>query len=154
MLKILAKNYIMFDMIMGKCAQAEEYMKNRTKILSVILVIAVILGVFTIPVNATTVPSFSEIVNQGRAFTNQTPVITEGEAVAQLVPVGQILVGIASVVLVCVGLVMGAKYMWAGANERAQLKQKLIWYVISIVVVYGGIGIFLMLRQVMETVLA
>jgi hypothetical protein len=81
-------------------------------------------------------------------------VITEGEAVAQLVPVGQILVGIASVVLVCVGLVMGAKYMWAGANERAQLKQKLIWYVISIVVVYGGIGIFLMLRQVMETVLA
>ena len=135
-------------------------MKKSSKIAVLLITILAIVGIaFSNPIYADTtgdtkVPTFSEIVSQGQAFVSQTPTITEEQAIGQLVPVGQILVGIASVVLVGVGLVLGVKYMWAGANERAQLKQRLIWYVIAIIVVYGGIGIFTMIRNVMNTVLA
>ena len=80
--------------------------------------------------------------------------ITEQEAINQLVPIGQILVGIASIVLVVAGLVLAVRYMLSGADEKAKLKEKLIWYVISIVLVYGAVGIYNIVTNVMNTILA
>ena len=68
--------------------------------------------------------------------------IDASTAKTKILPIANMLVGIATVVFLIVGGIMGVQYMISGANERAQLKQKLIWFVISVVVVYGSAGIF------------
>lgn len=60
----------------------------------------------------------------------------------KILPIAGMLVAIATIVFLIVGGILGVQYMMSGANERAQLKQKLIWFVIAIAVVYGGAGIF------------
>ena len=76
------------------------------------------------------------------------------EAITSFLPIGRILVGVASIVLVAVGGIFGVKYMLAGANEKAQMKEKLIFYVISIVLVYGAVGIFSIFVTVMNNILS
>ena len=78
--------------------------------------------------------------------------ISVAKAIEIFLPVGRVLVGIATIVLVVVGLIMGVKYMMSGSNEKAQLKQKLIYYVISIVLVYGAVGIFSLIVSIMNNI--
>lgn len=68
--------------------------------------------------------------------------IDASTAKTKILPIANMLVAIATVVFLIVGGILGLQYMMSGANERAQLKQKLIWFVISVVVVYGAAGIF------------
>ena len=75
------------------------------------------------------------------------------EIIEIFLPIGRFLVGVASIVLVVVGLIMGVKYMISGSNEKAQLKQKLIYYVVSIVLVYGAVGIFNLIVNIINAVL-
>ena len=100
--------------------------------------------------------SLDDIYSSGQDFINrgsQNVAITTEDAINAFVPVGITLVGIATIVLVIVGLVMGVKYMIAGANEKAQLKQKLIYFVISVVLVYGATGIFALVVNVFNNIL-
>ncbi len=78
--------------------------------------------------------------------------ISMAKAIEIFLPIGRVLVGIASIVLVVVGLIMGVKYMISGSNEKAQLKQKLIYYIISIVLVYGAVGIFSLIINIMNNI--
>lgn len=52
-----------------------------------------------------------------------------------------ILYTVAVVTLVITGTVLAVKYMMASPNDKAKVKQQLIWYVIAIIIVFGGIGI-------------
>lgn len=100
--------------------------------------------------------SLDNIFSAGKEFIDkgsENAVISTDDAIDKFVPIGITLVGIATIVLVVVGLIMGVKYMIAGANEKAQLKQKLIYYVISVVLVYGATGIFALVIQVFNNIL-
>lgn len=102
------------------------------------------------------IKGFSDWQEQAKDFINKGNAgskISTAEAIAAFVPIGRILVGIATIVLVVVGLIFGVKYMIAGANDKAQLKQKLIYYVISVVLVYGAVGIFSIVISVMNNIL-
>ncbi len=93
-----------------------------------------------------------EIINQGQSFVGASPAITTSEAISTLLPIGKILVIIASGVLVVVGLVLGVKYMISGANEKANLKEKLIWYIIAIVLVYGAVAIATLVANIANSI--
>ena len=100
--------------------------------------------------------SFDDIYDAGKGFIekgNENVAISTSDAINAFVPVGMTLVGIATIVLIIVGLIMGVKYMIAGANEKAQLKEKLIYFVISIVLVYGATGIFAIVIQIFNNIL-
>lgn len=103
-----------------------------------------------------TTVSFSEWAGDAKNFLDrgqeEQPITTQ-DAIEAFLPVGRILVGIATIVLVVVGLIFGVKYMIAGANDKAQLKQKLIYYIISIVLVYGAVGIFTLIVNVMNAII-
>lgn len=60
----------------------------------------------------------------------------------ELKPVAQIVMGIGLVVLVCVGSVLGVKYMIAGADDKAKVKQKLVWFCVAAALILGATGIF------------
>ncbi|CCY99217.1 unknown [Clostridium sp. CAG:793] len=80
--------------------------------------------------------------------------ITLQEAITKLVPIGNVLVLIATIVLVVVGMIMGLKYMIGGTDQKANMKEKLIWYIISIALVYGAVGIFTIVVNIMNNILS
>lgn len=80
--------------------------------------------------------------------------ITTQEVWNQLLPIAQILVTIGSIVLVICFMYLGLKYMMADPSGKADVKQKLIGLVIATVVIYGGIGIFTILVNLMNSILA
>lgn len=126
--------------------------RKITKILILIMLILTLFGF------CSKVCGFSldDIFKSGKEFIDkgsQDPQITTNDAIKAFIPVGVTLVGIATIVLVIVGLIMGVKYMIAGANEKAQLKQKLIYFVISVVLVYGASGIFAIVIQIFNDIL-
>ena len=84
----------------------------------------------------------------------QNATISTEEAWKQLVPIGGVLVTIASVVLVICYMYLGIKYMIADPSGKADVKQRLIWLVISTVLIYGGVGIFTVIVNLMNSILA
>lgn len=88
---------------------------------------------------------FGNITQSAKNFLNtgkNNQKITAATAKDKILPIAGILIGIATVVFLIVGGIIGVQYMMSGANERAQLKQKLIWFVVAVAIVYGAAGIF------------
>lgn len=83
----------------------------------------------------------------------QSATITTNEAWNKIVPIGQLLVSIASVVLVICYMYIGIKYMMADPSGKADVKQRLIWLVIATVLIYGGVGIFTIVVNLMNSIL-
>lgn len=126
------------------------------RIFKILLILIAFMGIFTFQNISNAETSFDSIWNKGKSFIdkgNSSAEIKTDEAVKQLVPFGRILVMIASVVLVVAGLILAVKYMMSGADEKAKLKEKLIWYVISIVLVYGAVGIYTVVTKMMDNIL-
>ena len=68
------------------------------------------------------------------------------------IPIGQVLVTIAGIVLVVVTLIMAIKYLTANAEQRGKLKQQLVGLVISTIVIYGAVGIWQIIKNFMENI--
>ena len=60
--------------------------------------------------------------------------------------------GIAVLVLLSVGAILGVKYMISGADERAKIKEKLIWYIVSAVLIFGAVAIFNIVINILNRV--
>ena len=80
--------------------------------------------------------------------------INKGTNGQKITPIGNVLVLIATIVLVVVGMIMGLKYMIGGTDQKANMKEKLIWYIISIALVYGAVGIFTIVVNIMNNILS
>lgn len=92
---------------------------------------------------ALTAPTFANILGPANNFIKEqdSVPITISQAAEDMSPVTNILFTIATAVLVVVGLVMGIKYMMSEPNDKAKMKEKLIYYFIAIILVYAGIAI-------------
>lgn len=80
-----------------------------------------------------------DFIDQGK---NQSP-ISSRDITENLMPIANIIVYIATGVFIVVGAILGLKYMLAqDMQERAQIKKNLIWFVVAMIIVYGGVGIY------------
>lgn len=61
------------------------------------------------------------------------------------------MVTIATIVVLVVTLVMGIKYITANPEEKGKLKQQLIGLVVSVVVIYGAVGIWTLVQNIMNS---
>lgn len=78
------------------------------------------------------------------------PIEGSGGIEEKFIPIGQVLVTIASIVLVIVTLIMAIKYLTANAEQKGKLKQQLIGLVVSIIVIYGAVGIWTIIQEIMK----
>lgn len=87
----------------------------------------------------------NSFINKGSASADSTLSIEKAEE--EFLPVGKILVIIANaVVIICVA-VMGIKWITASPDKQGKLKQQLIGLVVSIIVIYGAVGIWTLLKN-------
>lgn len=68
--------------------------------------------------------------------------INMDEVWKQLEPVARIMLAVAITVYVGVGMVIGVKFMYKGPDEKAKMKERLIWYILAGVLIFGVVGIF------------
>lgn len=61
-----------------------------------------------------------------------------------------VLLGVGMVLMVIVGMILGIKYMMAGSEEKAGLKETLVPYFISCVVVFGGFTIWKIVINIIQ----
>ena len=78
-----------------------------------------------------------EIANNFILVGKQNEAISMSESQNTLLGLASILLSIAIAVLIIVGMIMGVKYMISGADERAKMKEKLVWYLISAILIFG-----------------
>ena len=84
----------------------------------------------------------------------QNSPITTDIAWKELLPIAQILLEIGSGILVGCFMWLGIKYMVTDPSGKADIKQKLIGLVVATVVIYGGVGIFTIIVNVLNSILA
>ena len=66
-----------------------------------------------------------------------------------IIPIGQMLVAIGSVILVIVTTIMGIKYIMGGPDKRAQLKQQLVGLVVATIVIFAAQAIWALVYNFM-----
>lgn len=99
--------------------------------------------------------SYSSINEKAKEFINRgsaSKTISQQKVEQDLKPLAQILMGIAVLVLLSVGAILGVKYMISGADERAKIKEKLIWYIVSAVLIFGAVAIFNIVINILNRV--
>ena len=113
------------------------------KILIILTIIGIISVIFAASIFAAGEVD-TDIIGQGQNFINSAtkPRMTVKSIWEDLKPIASLLMGIGLVVLVCVGSILGVKYMTSGADEKANVKQKLIWYCVAAALIVGATGIF------------
>lgn len=125
-------------------------MKKIKKVLYVIILIAIIFS-------SNQVFALQNIKDAGDDFISQgstSSVITTEEAWDILGPIGQVLVAIASVVLVIAYMYLGIQYMITDPQGKANIKQKLIGLVIATVLIYGATGLFAIIINLGNSIFA
>lgn len=99
--------------------------------------------------------SFNSINEKAKGFIkngSEQEKISQSKIEQDMLPLARILMGIAVLVLLSVGAILGVKYMISGADEKANIKEKLIWYVISAVLIFGAVAIFNIVINVLNKI--
>jgi hypothetical protein len=99
--------------------------------------------------------SFNSINEKAKGFIKngaEKETISQSKIEQDMLPLARILMGIAVLVLLSVGAILGVKYMISGADEKANIKEKLIWYVVSAVLIFGAVAIFNIVINVLNKI--
>lgn len=108
-------------------------MKKLTKILTIILLVAIMLTVQTVVVKATYSEQVEGLFN------------VEAEGTGNIMNVGGNIVSIVTtvgiIVAVVVLLVLGIKYMMGSASEKAEYKKTMIPYLVGALLIFGASAI-------------
>ncbi len=103
--------------------------------------------------------SIGDILDAGENWINVGNKGTEGLGnvsvdyfATQLIAVGQLLVAIGIGTLVIVSVIMAIKWITATPDKKAKLQQQLIGLVVATFVLFGAIGIWTLVRNIMENV--
>lgn len=139
-----------------RAAQTNEKFKKIIEIQLKIIMLMVMLFSFAGLTTSVRAETGEELLNAGKNF------IEEGKSgegnftvdffVGEFVGIGQILVGIGVAVLVGVVLVMAIKWITAKPDQMATLKQQTIGIVVAAVVIFGAVGIWTLVQNIMQSV--
>ena len=124
-------------------------MKKRKVFLGIIIVLIVV------GIAGTVYAADPNLISKGQSFiaNGKGGTLDSNTMWSALKPVAQLLMIGAVTVFVGVGFVMGVKFMFQGPDQKARMKERLIWYVISMVFVFGVVGIFNILVAVFDKIL-
>lgn len=115
------------------------------KKLSVLISITVMIFIFQLifcPV-ISSAGWLSDVITQGRQFSENTTTMIDNEKLHNTSnQIFGALFTVGVVITVGIGGVLGIKFMLASAEEKAEIKQALVPYIIGCIVIYGAFGIW------------
>lgn len=132
-------------------------MRKIVKILNIAMVLIIIfnfVSIFNYKVQANT---YSEWTEQAKGFIDKGSSQASGvssqidEITGSFSEIGKFLTTIGAGVLVAVTTYMGIKYITAGPEAQAKLKEQLIGVVVSAIVIFGAYGIWKLVGSILVT---
>jgi len=118
------------------------------------IVILIFLMIFTINTNNIYAANLSDVISGGKDFLESSKdnvKIDEDKLIKTSSSIYNILLMVSFVVVAVVGISLGIKYMMAGVEEKADVKNSLIVFVIGCIVVYGSFGIWKVIVSFLNT---
>lgn len=134
--------------------------EKNIRIIKFLIAIVMVVTVFLVGENQISLAddlSVSGILNRGNSFISQgssSATITTDTVAKDFLPIGRILVAVATATVFIVTAIMGVKWITATPDQQATLKKQLIGLVVSIVVIYGAVGIWSLVKAIMENMTA
>lgn len=116
----------------------------KTRIKIIIMIILTIITIFSINNKVYADTTVSTIFSGGRQFIKQgkSKANVNTTAIAKDIGgIGQVFLIIGIGTAVGVGMYLGFKYITSGADEKAKIKERLIFYVIAIVLLVAAVGV-------------
>ena len=110
----------------------------------IIMIILTIITIFSINNKVYADTTVSTIFSGGRQFIKQgkSKANVDTTAIAKDIGgIGQVFLIIGIGTAVGVGMYLGFKYITSGADEKAKIKERLIFYVIAIVLLVAAVGV-------------
>lgn len=132
-------------------------MKLYIRIISFFMLLMTIMNVTSICGYTVAAADYSNMVQQAESFINHGATqagnsgISVGDITSEFTELGKILTTIGAGVMVAVTTYMGIKYITAGPEAQAKLKQQLIGVVVSGIVIFGAYGIWQIVGQIAQS---
>lgn len=132
----------------------------NTKKAAIFLIIIILLIFSFIPHSVYAEDPLQDMKDQATSWINNGEelgknILPSSDLQKTFVPIGQVLVAVATIVVLVVTIIMGIKYitanLTANPEEKGKLKQQLIGLVVSIVVIYGAVGIWNLVQNIMKS---
>ncbi len=130
----------------------KKYLILLTIFLSIITINATILA--TDSTEPTPIISIGDIISQGKSFLADTT--TEGigidgkEVENAAESIYNILLGVGIIVTMAISVFLGAKFIMASAEEKADIKQSMLPFIIGTFVMFGAFGIWRILLNMLS----
>lgn len=89
--------------------------------------------------------TLGDVISGGRGFIDSSDKkfsISESKLKDTSSSIYNILLMLSFIIVACVGIYLGIKYMWAGVDEKADVKNALVAFTVGCVVTYGAFGIW------------
>ena len=125
-------------------------MKKINKILIILLIPFIILSTNAMATTAGEIKNTSD--NWVENGSKNSPMSSQ-KIWDELIPIGQVMLAIGAVVLVVAFMWLGIKYMTTDPSGKADVKQRLVGLIIATVVIFGGVGIFTLVVNLMNGIL-
>ena len=132
-------------------------MRKIVKVLNFTLVLTIILNFVSIFNYTVQAGTYGEWMDQASGFINKGSTQASGvstqmdEITGSFSEIGKFLTTIGAGVLVAVTTYMGIKYITAGPEAQAKLKEQLIGVVVSAIVIFGAYGIWKLVGSILVT---
>lgn len=127
----------------------------------IFIILILILSIFTADLifntNNVKATTASDIISQGKDFIDKGSgqnKLDTNTLEEKIIPIGNIVEAVAILIALVVGMILGVRYMISGADEKANLKQHLIWYVVGLFLIFGAVGIYNIFAKIMNNVIS
>ena len=114
----------------------------------IVFILCVIITPFTYnKVYADTTPSLKDAIDGAKDFVKEGEkdskgTIDESKLKIASDTVYNILLTVGFIIAIVIGIILGIQFMMAGVEEQANIKEKLIAYVIGCIIIFGAFGIW------------
>lgn len=125
-------------------------MKNVKKIFITIFIIIGLIVITSSSVYSATLDEISAKADNWKAVGQGQAYISETDAAENLLPIGQILVGFSVLVIIICAGVLAIKFLTGSPEQKGKLKQQAIGLAVAIIVIFGAVGIWALVRGIME----
>lgn len=115
------------------------------KILIVLIIFIEIILSISITNKVYAADGLGEVISGGKDFMSSSSKefsVSENSLKNTSTSLYNILLMLSFIVVACIGIYLGIKYMWAGVDEKAEVKNALVIFAIGCIVIYGAFGIW------------
>lgn len=115
------------------------------KILSFFIIFMIIMLSISFTNEVYAADGLGDVISGGKDFMNSSSnefSVSESNLQNTSTSLFNILLMLSFIIVACIGIYLGIKYMWAGVDEKADVKNALVIFAIGCVVTYGAFGIW------------